>query len=463
MYNIIERLAPFVKSSLELKPNHSLGYSKKYFRKFFRKRILGYQLSKIKKCIRHSYNNSKYYHNLFKREGLKPSDIKTISDLTKIPYTQSDDLQNDPESFFTVPEEKFFKVFSSAGSSGEPKKAYFTKRDIDKIVRSTAVGGKLMYGINSKDVIRITFAEGYGVEVWGNRYLMDRAYKELLGAKTITTDRLPVEKELEIIKEHNPTIFADVTSRINYLTHELKKLTDLKQLGIKKILLGAEPTPESLRKTIEEAWNADAYIGYGITEVGLLMAGECEKKKGMHLAETMFFTEVVDPKTGEQLEDGEVGKLIFTTFDREGMPMIRYNSNDLGRIIPEFCDCGLPLRRIEIKGRTDDLIPIGSGDNLFTKRFDEAIFSIPEILEYQIMFDRKEGKDIISITAESNVINDVVRKKIENAVIEMPEIKNGIESSKTIAKPIVKLVKSNTFERDSIKFKRLVDNRNLYD
>jgi len=268
---------------------------------------------------------------------------------------------------------------------------------------------------------------------------------------------------LEIIKEYKPNIFADVSSRVNFLTNEMKKLCDLKTLGIKKFLIGAEPTPNSFRKRIEEAWDADVFIGYGLTEIGLLMAGECEMKHGMHLGETNFHTEVVDSETGEQLEDGEIGELLYTTFNREGMPLIRYNSHDLGRIIPEECSCGLPLKRIEIKGRTDDFIPIGAGDNLFTRMFDEAIFKIPEIIEYQAVFDKKDGKDLITIIAESEVINDTIKKKIVDNIKKLPEIKNGIEQSKTVTIPIAKLVKPNTFDRNSIKFKRLIDNRNLYD
>lgn len=382
--------------------------------------------------------------------------------MTKIPYTKTEDLQNDPKSFFSVPEDNFIRVFTTSGTTGNPKKAYFTKDDLEKIIESSAIGAKIMYGITSRDKIRLTFEVGYGTEIWGNRYCLSRAY-ESLGALIIATGRLSIKEELEMIREYKPNIFGDVSSRVYYLTKELGKICDLKQLGIRKFLIGAEPTPNAMRKEIEKAWNAEVYIGYGITEIGLLMAGECEKRHGMHLNEFNFLTEVVDPETGEQLEDGEVGELIFTTFDRKGMPLIRYNSHDLGRIIPEICSCGLPLKRIEIKGRSDDLIPIGAGDNLFTRMFDEAIFSIPEILEYQVIFDKKDGKDLITIIAESNVIDDKIKKKIVDAVLNMPEIKNGVEQSKTVEMPVAKLVKPNTFDRNSIKTRRLVDKRNLYD
>ena len=193
------------------------------------------------------------------------------------------------------------------------------------------------------------------------------------------------------------------------------------------------------------------------------MAGECEKKQGMHLSELNFLTEVVDPKTGDQLPDGELGAIIFTTYGRQGMPLIRYNSHDLGKIIPGLCGCGLPLKRIEIKGRTDDLIPIGAGDNLFTGRFDEVVFGIPDIEEYQVTFDKKNGKDLITVTAETSSTNEKTSKKLYEAIMKMPEIKNGVTISKTIEKPEIKLVKPNTFKRNSIKTRRLIDNRNLYD
>jgi len=382
--------------------------------------------------------------------------------MIKIPYTTPDDLQNNPKSFFSVPEEQFVKVFTTSGTTGKPKKAYFTKNDVEKIIKSTANGLKIMNNVTSKDVVRMSFEVGYGIEIWGNRYCLEQAFQRI-GALTIATSRLSIGEELEIIKDYKPTILMDVTSRINYLTREMSKICDLKKLGVKKIMIGAEPTPSNLRKEIEKNWGCDVIIGYGITEIGLIMAGECDKKSGMHLSELNFLTEVVDPKTGEQLPDGQIGELIFTTYDREGMPLIRYNSHDLGRIIPDLCSCGLPLKRIEIKGRTDDLIPIGAGDNLFTARFDEAVFSVSEVEEYQVMFDKKDGKDVITITAETNMINEKTGKKILEAVMKMPEIKNGVNVSKTIATPVVKLVKPNTFDRKSIKIRRLVDNRNLYD
>ena len=435
----------------------------KPFRRFFVDTFLKeYSWLKLRRSLRYAYRTSPYYHQLFQKAGVRPSDIHSIHDMNKVPFTIPEDLQENPRSFFSVPQDHFIKVFTTAGTTGNPKKAYFTQRDIEQIITSTATGLQLMYGVTSQDIVRLSFEVGYGTEIWGNRYILDRAYTEI-GALTLATGRLSIKEELELFSEYQPSIFMDVSSRVNFLTYELKKHVDLPSLGVKKILTGAEPTPTIMRKGIEKIWQAPVYIGYGTTEIGLLMAGECEQQEGMHLSEINFLTEVVDPKTGESLEEGEVGELVFTTYDREGMPLVRYRSRDLGRILPGLCSCGLPFKRIEIKGRTDDMVPIGAGDNLFTRMFDEAVFGVPEVLEYQVVFDRKAGKDVVTIVAESDVINDQVKKKIVDAVMRLPEIKNGVMISKTIALPVVRLVRPNTIDRKSIKAKRLVDNRRLYD
>jgi phenylacetate-CoA ligase len=421
-----------------------------------------YEWFRLKQTLLYVYDSSPFYHQLFRQHNIKPRDITSYADMTKIPMTTPGNLQANPKSFFCVPEEKFIKVFTTSGTTSKPKKAYFTQRDLTSIINSSVTGMKLIYNITPHDIVRLTFEEGYGTEIWGNRYCLEHTFGNI-GALTLVTGRLKIEDELKILLEYKPTVFMDVSSRINYLTTELKKIHDLDTLGITRILLGAEPTPNTMRKKIEDAWNTDVYMGYGTTELGMNMAGECEEKHGMHLTETNFLTEVIDPETGEHLPDGEVGELVFTTLNREGMPFIRYQSHDLGRIIPERCPCGLPLKKIEIKGRTDDMLPIGAGDNIFTRMFDDIIFSQPAAIEYQVIFERKEGRDHITVIVETASITEELRDKIYTGIVELPEINNGVHISHTVAPPVVKLVKPNTLDRNSIKQRRLLDKRNLYD
>lgn len=431
-------------------------------RRIIRSILERYEWFRLKQTLLYAYNFSPFYHQLFKQHHVKPRDITSFADMTKLPMTTPNDLQANPRSFFCVPEEKFIKVFTTSGTTSAPKKAYFTQRDIDSIINSSVTGMRLIYNITPNDVVRLTFEEGYGTEIWGNRYCLEHTFGKI-GALTLVTGRLKIEDELKILLDYKPTVFMDVSSRINYLTTELKKLHDLDTLGITRILLGAEPTPNNMRKKIEEAWNTDVYMGYGTTELGMNMAGECEEKHGMHLTETNFLTEVIDSKTGEHLEDGEIGELVFTTLNREGMPFIRYRSHDLGRIIADKCSCGLPLKKIEIKGRTDDMLPIGAGDNIFTRMFDDIVFSQPTVIEYQAIFERKDGKDHITIIVETSSVTKALRDKIFTGLMQLPEIDNGVNISHTVAPPIVELVKPNTLDRNSIKQKRLIDKRNLYD
>jgi phenylacetate-CoA ligase len=421
-----------------------------------------YEWLKLKQTLLYAYDSSPFYHQLFNKYHVKPRDITSFADMTKLPMTTPGDLQADPRSFFCVPDEKFIKVFTTSGTTSAPKKSYFTQRDIDSIINSSVTGMRLLYHIVPHDIVRLTFEEGYGTEIWGNRYCLEHTF-EKIGALTLVTGRLKIEDELKMLLEYKPTVFMDVSSRINYLTSELKKFHDLDTLGINRILLGAEPTPNAMRKMIEKAWNTDVYMGYGTSEFGMNMAGECEEKHGMHMTETNFLTEVIDPSTGEHLENGEIGELVFTTLNREGMPFIRYQSHDLGRIISDRCPCGLPLKKIEIKGRTDDMLPIGAGDNLFTRMFDDILFGHSEVIEYQAIFERKEGKDHITIIAETTTITDTLRKKIFAELMKLPEINNGVHNSNTVAPPLVQLVKPNTLDRNSLKARRLIDKRNLYD
>lgn len=430
--------------------------------RIIRSLIDDYEWLRLKHALLYVYEKSPFYHTRFQQHRVKPRDVNSYADLTKLPLTTPADLQTNPRSFFCVPDERFIKVFTTSGTTGTPKKAYFTQHDIDAIIHSSITGMRLIYHVTPRDIVRMTFEEGYGTEIWGNRYCLEHTFGQL-GALTIVTGRLKIEDELKILLDYKPTIFMDVSSRINYLTTELKKLHDLDTLGITRILLGAEPTPNTMRKKIEQAWNTDVFMGYGTTEIGMNMAAECEEKHGMHLTETNFLTEIIDPETGEHLEDGEIGELVFTTLNREGMPLIRYRSHDLGRIIPERCSCGLPLKKIEIKGRTDDMLPIGAGDNLFTRMFDDIVFNQPTAIEYQAIFERRDGRDHITVIVETSTITEELRDKIFTGLMELPEINNGVHVSHTVAPPVVELVKPNTLDRNSIKAKRLLDKRNLYD
>jgi len=192
------------------------------------------------------------------------------------------------------------------------------------------------------------------------------------------------------------------------------------------------------------------------------IASECKEKDGMHVTENDFHVEVIDPKTEEVLEDGEVGEIVLTTLSRDGMPFIRYRTHDLGLIIPDECPCGLPFKRIKIKGRTDNMITIGSGDNIYPESFNRTLFDLSFIVDYQIILERKNNKDIITVVVETNEKDKKIKDKIKEKILSIPEIENGFYNSKTIDQIKVKIVKPNHVDKNSVKAKRIIDKRNLY-
>jgi len=457
---MLERLAPYVESSMKNRGNFEQSsnfLSGRLFKRYFNK----YILLKIKKSIRYSYNNSPFYHDLFENNNIKPADIKDFKDLSKIPLTSSKDVVNF-KNFFAVPEHNFIKVFSSSGTTGKPKRIFFTKKDLDVQTKDISVGMQMLYDIDKNDVVRITYDHGYGTDDWGVRYCLERSLNKIDAMSVITSKRLPAEKELNLIKAYNVSVIMGTPSYLNSLTHDLEQIIAPQKLKIKKILLGTEPLPQKVREKLEKTWNTDVYQGYGLTEMGTSVAGECKEKNGMHLSESDFYAEIIDPKTGDVLEDGELGELVFTTLSREGMPLIRYRTHDLGLIMREACPCGLPFRRIKIKGRTDKMITIGSGDNIYPESFNRTLFDLSFIIDYQIILERKNNKDIITVFVETNEKDKKIKDKIKEKILSIPEIENGFYNSKTIDQIKVKIIKPNHVDKNSVKAKRIIDKRNLY-
>jgi phenylacetate-CoA ligase len=204
------------------------------------------------------------------------------------------------------------------------------------------------------------------------------------------------------------------------------------------------------------------FQGYGMTEMGTSVAGECSAQNGMHVTESDFYPEVIDPKTGELLSKGEEGELVFTTLSRQGMPILRYRTHDMGFIMDEPCPCGLPFSKIKITGRTDKMLTIGSGDNVYPSAFEDALFGLSFVIDYQIILTRENNKDHIEVIVEAEKQQSSYAKEIENAVLTLPEINDGISQSKTILPIKVTLVKPHSLNKKRVKVQRLVDKRNLF-
>jgi phenylacetate-CoA ligase len=428
---------------------------------FVQRYLEKYKLLKLKKTLNHVYENTRFYHDLFKKHNITPKDIKSYEDFSKIPFTTSKDIKS-PEQFFAVPKREFTKVFSSSGTTGKPKRIYFTRSDLNHQISGIKTGLQLLYNITFEDVCRITYDHGYGIDDWGVRYCMGHAVDQIGAMSLFTQARLPITKEKKMLSLYDVSVLMGTPSYLNSLTYELEKTTKVADFQIKTILVGTEPLPSAVRSYLEETWKTKVYQGYGMTEMGTSVAGECSIQNGMHVTESDFYPEIIHPKTGELLPPGEEGELVFTTLSRVGMPILRYKTHDLGYIMKDPCPCGLPFSRIKITGRTDKMLTIGSGDNLYPSSFENVLFPLPFVINYQIILTRKDNKDHIEVIVESDATQEKYKKQVVEAMLSLPEICDGITKSKTIHPVKVTFVKPHTLHKNRVKAERLIDKRHLF-
>jgi phenylacetate-CoA ligase len=347
-------LDPYFKKKIDNKMELHNFFNKKIIRRYLRP----YIFLKIKKRIKYVYNNSEFYNTLFKESNLKPSDIKTYQDISKIPFTTSLDILK-PERFFCVSKNEFVNTFKSSGTTGKPKITHLTENDVKEQIDRNKIGLKLIYGLNQNDTVRILNPPRYAIFFCTYHALKD------IGTKiNYLKERLSPEQEYKILKQKKVSAIIGDPFFFYSISSEMSQKYDLADLGVRKVILGSEPLPEAIRKKLEEMWNADVFNVYGMNEIGISIAGECEEKNGMHVTATDFYVEVIDPKSGKKLKDGEKGEIVFTTINKEGMPLIRYRTKDFGNIVAEECKCGFPFERIKIESRMDDMILIGFAECL---------------------------------------------------------------------------------------------------
>ena len=397
---------------------------------------------------------------LFKKRmddlNLKPSDIHSIKDLPKLPFSNKQDLRdNYPYGLFAEPLENVVRVHASSGTTGKQIVVGYTKNDID--MWSTCVSRALTsYGVTKKDIIQVCY--GYGLFT-GGLGLHDGASK--LGCTVIPASTGNTMRQMNTMVDFGATSICATPSYCMYLGEELESSGLREKLKLKTAILGAEPWGEEMRKQIETKLGIKAYDIYGLSEVlGPGVSYECECQKGLHINEDMFIAEIIDPNTLEVLEDGEVGELIFTTITKEAFPVIRYRTHDLCRIISDKCSCGRTFKRMgRIEGRTDDMLII-RGVNVFPSQIEEVLLKHGEGItpNYQIIVDRVNNTDTLEVKVEMNeefFFDDVKSiEKISSNIRDNLRSVLGLNAQVTLVSP-------RTIERSEGKAKRVIDKRNI--
>lgn len=373
--------------------------------------------------------------------------INSQEDFEKLPFTWKGDLRDAyPLGLMAVPEEEIVRIHSSSGTTGTPVIIPYTAQD----VKDWAEMFKRCYemaGITPKDRIHIT--PGYGLWTAGIGFQLGA---ELLGAMVIPMGPGNTDKQLRMMEDMGSTVLCATSSYALLLAEEIEKRGIKDKIKLKKGVIGSERWGDKMRSRIANELGVDLYDIYGLTEIyGPGIGMSCDYKCGMHMWTDYIYFEIVNPKTGEQVPEGEVGELVITTLRKQGAPLIRYRTHDLTRLLPGECECGSPFPRIDtLIGRTDDMVKV-KGVNIFPSQIEELLTQFSEASsEYQVMIDHLNGKDLLTLFVEVKPTAD--KELLEKLIGDMFKLKIGI----TIK---VKPVDLGDLPRSEKKSTRIFDNR----
>ncbi len=411
--------------------------------------IRALQLSRMKFSIKHAYNNVLAYRKLCDEKGVHPSDLKTLDDLKLFPFTTKQYLRDAyPFDSFAVPMSQVVRVHASSGTTGQPTVVGYTQHDInvwaDVVARSIrAAGGR------STDKVHVSYGYGLFTGGLGAHYGAER-----LGCAVIPMSGGQTEKQVQLMRDFDPDIIMVTPSYMLNLIDEMERQgVDPKEMALRIGIFGAEPWTEEMRGNIETRLGIDAVDIYGLSEVmGPGVAMECaETKDGPTIWEDHFYPEIIDPNTGEVLPDGEYGELVFTSLTKEALPVIRYRTRDLTRLLP---GTARPMRRIDkITGRSDDMLII-RGVNVFPTQIEEQILKIPALApHYEIIVSKQGNLDVVNVKVE---LTPAAQEADQDSVVK--ELQHHIKSVVGISTKI-DVTSPGSLARSEGKAKRVTDLR----
>ncbi|MEU0402983.1 phenylacetate--CoA ligase PaaK [Streptomyces sp. NPDC006197] len=414
-----------------------------------REELAALQLERLRTTLRHAYENVDFYRRSFDAAGLTPDDCRTLTDLARFPFTAKSDLREHyPFGMFAVDQSRIRRIHASSGTTGRPTVVGYTQADLDMwadvVARSLRAAG-------ARPGHKVHVAYGYGLFTGG---LGAHYGAERLGCTVIPASGGMTARQVQLIQDFRPEIIMVTPSYMLTLLDEFERQgVDPRSTSLKVGVFGAEPWTEEMRREIEERFAIDAVDIYGLSEViGPGVAQECvETKDGLHIWEDHFYPEVVDPFTGEVLPDGEEGELVFTSLTKEAMPVIRYRTRDLTRLLPGTARV---FRRMEkVTGRSDDMI-ILRGVNLFPTQIEEIVLRTPGVApHFQLRLTREGRLDALTVRAEARP--DATPEEREAAARAVAAaVKDGVGVSVD-----VEVVDPETLERSVGKIKRIVDLR----
>lgn len=421
-----------------------------------RPKIEALQLERLQKTVRHCMN-SPFYKKRFEENGLTPDSIKSLDDLKKIPFTTKQDLRdNYPFGIASVPLEKAVRLHSSSGTTGNPTVILHTQKDLDEW--ANAVARCLhMVGLRPGDVFQNS--SGYGMFTGGLGFQYGA---ERLGMLTVPAAAGNTKRQLKFITDFGTTALHAIPSYVTRMYEVMQEMgiDPRRDTKLKTLVIGAEPHSEEQRRRIEEMMGVKAYNSFGMSEMcGPGVAFECQEQNGLHIWEDYYIVEIIDPETLEPVPAGEVGELVLTTINREAMPLLRYRTRDLTRILPGECPCGRHHARLDrMKGRSDDMI-ILKGVNIFPIQIETILMQFKELTSnYLITLETRDTNDemIVEVELDKLFTDDYTRLQVLTREI------TRLLKDEILVTPLVKLVPKGTLPQSDGKAVRVKDLRKTF-
>ena len=411
------------------------------------------QLARLQSTVRHVYENVPMYRTRLDEAGVRPEDIRTLSDIRKLPFTVKDDLRdNYPFGLFAVPMRDIVRIHASSGTTGKPTVVGYTKSDLamwSEAVARLAVAG----GACADDIAQISFGYGLFTGALGLHYGLER-----VGASVVPISSGNTERQIQLMRDFGVSLLVATPSYAMYLVETAERLDMMKDIHLRVGLFGAEGSTEEMRRQLEERWGCVVTENYGLSEIiGPGVSGECVCHNGMHINEDLFYIEILDPATGEPVPDGEYGEVVITPLMKEALPILRYRTHDISRILPGTCPCGRMFRRMAgLTGRTDDMLII-RGVNVFPSQIEGVLLHTKGIgPHYEIVVTRENYLDRIEVRVE------LADASVLERWSELEAIQHSIQHDlRTVVQLDAKvtLLSPNTLERFEGKAKRVRDLR----
>lgn len=416
------------------------------------------QLCRLKDTVRRVYEHVPAYRAKMDAAGVKPEDIKSLADLKELPFTTKQDMRdNYPYGLFAVPRKKLRRIHASSGTTGKPTVVGYTSADLE-VWRECVARLAVAAGATEDDVAQICFGYGMFTGALGLHNGLEK-----VGAAIVPSSTGNTQKQLMYMKDFETTLLVATPSYAMRIAEVAKEigLDPKRDLKVKTLVLGSELMTEAMRNELYKVWGEDVNLtqNYGMSELmGPGVSGECLKLNGMHVNEDHFIPEVINPKTGEVLPPGEKGELVITCLTKEALPLIRYRTRDITRLMYEPCACGRTTVRMEnLSGRTDDMLKI-RGVNVFPSQIEEVLINTEGIgPNYEIVLDRRNHSDLLTIKveveAEAMMDSYAALENLDRSLREKMRLMLGLDAK-------IQLVSPNTLQRFEGKAKRVTDLRN---